>query len=433
MDVEDAAEITALFNAVSENPAALANLELPHEALVGETPPTPGEGGWQVTGSPAPIERILTKFTREVPGAHIAIEKLNGFPSGVSLLPSDKVVNAILGLSLENFQPEDTVANHITFYVGKAWLKANRIHPWSVQFSRFDDEEGTWVPLRGKLVREDAELIFYTVSPPRFSLWAISGASKVPPIRFRADSLKISRLRADARQDVRIQLQVTNVTTQSRKYNAVLWLNGQVHASKSLTIDNNATETVIFDVRLDPGNYKVRVDKLSGDLTIGSPTPEATPAPKPASTPPLVPTATPAPASTPATKPTSTPALVPTATPALPSTPASGPTPTHVPAPTPSPTAALIPVLMPTATHLPTSIARATTIPPTEAPISATLPESRPTPTPVGQPTATPSPASPVGGGCGAPAYEAKSVYGDWLLLGLAMVGLMLGARTRRS
>ena len=78
-------------------------------------------------------------------------------------------------LAPENFNQEDVLANHIAFFVTKGWLENNSIHPWSIQFNRFDEERRAWVPFPGKLVREDDQQIFYGVMPGgQFSPWAIS-------------------------------------------------------------------------------------------------------------------------------------------------------------------------------------------------------------------------------------------------------------------
>ena len=320
-DTQNAAAITAMFNGVADDPDALANLDLPQEVIIREIAPTPGEQGWQLTGSPAPIDQILTRFSSELPGAHIEVVDVDTLPSGVRELPGNLVVNSLFTLTPENFQTKDMVANHVTFFVEKAWLDDNGIHPWAIQFNRYDDEEDAWVPLLGKLVGEDNERIFYTVSPPAFSLWAITGATEVPSVRFRAIDLRISPELADAGQEVQIEVQVFNLTSEPAEYNAVLWLNGQVHTSQNVVIGSTATETVIYTVQLELGDYAVRVGKLSGSFTVTPlgplPTPVATPEPTPVATPEPAPVATPrpAPAATPEPAPAATPVPAATAVP----------------------------------------------------------------------------------------------------------------------
>ena len=182
-------------------------------------------------------------------------------------------MNSIFNLTPENFDQDDVITNHVTFFVEKAWLEENGVHQWSVQFNRWDAELAMWVPLLGKLDREDEERLFYTVAPPSFSLWAITGAAEVPPVRFTADNLQISPASAEAGQEIQIQLQVSNNTNVAAEYNAVLWLNGDVDTSQSVVIGANASEVVSFTtVQLVAGDYIVRVDKLLGDLTVTAPT-----------------------------------------------------------------------------------------------------------------------------------------------------------------
>ena len=272
-DVEGVTAITAVFNDVTEDPDALARLGLPHEVITRETAPTPGVQGWQATGSPAPIEQILTRFATEISGAHVEIEDVAELPAGVPALPEGLVVNAVLRLTAENFQSEDAVANHVTFFVAKSWLEANGIHPWSVQFNRFDEEDGVWVPNLGKLVREDQERIFYTSVIPGFSLWAITGTTEPPSARFRAENLSVSPTAADAGQDIQVTAQLTNLSSQSAEYTAVMWVDGQAFASVAVTIGATATETVTFTVQASPGVHTIRIDRLLGGVRVEVPTP----------------------------------------------------------------------------------------------------------------------------------------------------------------
>ena len=228
-------KFTELFAGVSTNQVALQNINLPQELLTGEvqlqngvngfvltsssnpgtknqgqTPaakiaigfvptftasaatPRPSENRAQPAGTTAPIAEILTRSSDPIPGARIVVSDVDGLPANVPTLPAGLVVNSLFTLTPENFQPEDMIANHLTFFVEKEWLAANELHPWSIQFNRYDEEKGRWVPLLGKLINENEERIFYTVSPPEFSLWAITGAKDVPPVRFQSISLSIS-------------------------------------------------------------------------------------------------------------------------------------------------------------------------------------------------------------------------------------------------
>jgi|GEM_PF-1878626 PGF-pre-PGF domain-containing protein len=300
-----------MFNEVATSSVALANLKIAHQIIVKENPPKPGEKGYQKTGSPAPIEDILTRFANEIPDAHIEVIDVDELPADIPTLPEGLVTLSMFTLTPENFETEDMITNHVTFFVEKTWLDENEIHPWSVQFNRYDPDNGRWVPLLGKLIREDEEFIFYTVAPPKFSLWAITGAKEVPPERFQASSLSISPAQAAAGEEVLVEAFITNITTEPAEYNAVLWLDGEVHASSSVSIGRLSTAVVSFTTSLEEGTYAIRIDKLLAELAVGpvaapGPTPEpatdGTPAPTlPAPTPlpgsTLVPEATPSPSS----------------------------------------------------------------------------------------------------------------------------------------
>ena len=275
--LNNCARLTDVFRGAGRtSPEALENLAgptgIPIEILGEDFPPMLGQtdgGFWQLGSStPAPLDQILIKLPRLIPGARVIIEDVVGTP--VPHLPAGEVLLPLVRLTPENFQQGDIVATHVTFFVEKSWLEANNVHPWSVTFNRYDEESGQWVPYLGKLVRDDADRIFYTVQPDRFSIWAISGESTVPPARFQADNLTISPALAAESQNIVIQAQVTNLTQETAEYNSVLWINDQVYESRLVTIGADATVPVTFNIQLAPGFYAARIDRVRGPIIVSA-------------------------------------------------------------------------------------------------------------------------------------------------------------------
>jgi PGF-pre-PGF domain-containing protein len=268
------ATTAALTAGIAADPAALAALgaAMQVEAWVAETAPAAGaspvEGTWQSVGSPAPISQILARYARTIANAHVVVADVTELPAGVPALPAGQVVSGYVRLTAENFKAEDLLTSHITFFVEKSWLAANKIHPWSVQFNRYDEQQKAWAPVIGKRVREDAQRVYYTVTPPRLSLWAISGSTAVPPVAFRVDDLSISPAKGQAGQAITIQTKVTNLGGQPAEYTGTLWLNTQVHASKAQAIPAGSTVAVSFTVQPPAGSYNVRIDRLLGSFTV---------------------------------------------------------------------------------------------------------------------------------------------------------------------
>ena len=156
------------------------------------------------------------------------------------------------------------------------------------------------------------------------------------------------------------------------------------------------------------------------NITVGGPTPTATPAPVPTAT--QAPPATPTPRPTATQAPPATPTPEPTATQAPPATATPEPTATQAPPATavPEPTATQAPPA--TATPEPTA---------TQAPPATAVPEPTATQAPPATAVPGPTPTAPPngGGGCSAPASGAVPLDGGWLLLGLVLPGLMLARR----
>jgi PGF-pre-PGF domain-containing protein len=325
-DPRDSTKVASVLREATQDLEVLENIELPHEVITRETEPTEGKSGWQSTASSMGVVRILTRFSAAEPAARINVKEVHDLPASVPALPEGLVVNSLFLLTPEDFHPRNVLANHIKISVEKGWMEDNNVHPWSVQFNRFDDERDLWDPFLGKPVGEDEDRIYYVVSPQAMSLWAITGMGEVPPTHFRIDSLAITPTHADAGRDFQVQAQVTNLTSGTGVWNGVLWLNDQAHESRSVDIGTGASETVTFSLRLDPGTYDVRIGKLVRHLTVETPPIQ-----------PLAPTAPPEPEPTkvivPAQSPTKTPVPVQMPTPV----PVKSPTKTPEPAQTPTP------------------------------------------------------------------------------------------------
>ena len=370
----DAFAITSVIHDVVNDPIAFANLDIPHQASVLGNKPEPGVKNWrgltlrspsiqtrfvppvsdiqsfvvnsmlsdaimasanvtlayeptiegatleavpfaaQVVDAPPPIDAILTRFREGVGDVGISVEGHTSLPVGVRALSDELTVNSIFTLTPEGFSQEDIITNHVTFFVKKSWMEENGIHPWAIQMNRWDADQFTWVPLLAKLDSEDEENIFYTVAPPGFSLWAITGAPVLPPERFEDSTLQISPATAVVGEEITVQVFVSNLTDEDAEYNAVLWVDSDVDSSQNVIIPAKTTATIIFTTTLEEGDHAIRIGKQLGDLTVAAPAPAPTATPVP-------PAATVVPAAT---------AVPPTAAPPI----AAPPQPTQAPAAT---------------------------------------------------------------------------------------------------
>ncbi|MCH8988695.1 MAG: PGF-pre-PGF domain-containing protein [Chloroflexi bacterium] len=273
----------ALGAGIAGAPGALAALGavIPVESFVPENPPLEGVDPatgqvWESVSTPTAIEQILAKFPRPEADAHVEVTEFPALPEGVAPLPPGDIADAYIGLSGENFNEDDLITTHVSFFVEKSWLQDNDIHPWSVRFNRYDEERGAWVPFVAKRVREDEDRVTYTATPSGFSLWAISGRSDLPPIQYRVDDLRIDPPQIRERQEVTVEAKVINLGATTIIHNLTLWLNGRVQASKSVIIPPKTTLPVSFVFEPREGAYEVRLDRLVGRLQVGQAPPPPT-------------------------------------------------------------------------------------------------------------------------------------------------------------
>ena len=136
---------------------------------------------WAVlVGSPIPIDKILGKFHEATTGIRVTVQSLTDFPTDAPEFPTGELVYSLFSVDVENVQPEDLVAAHITVFVEKSWLEETQVHKWSIQVNRFDSERGSWDRHQAKRIREDEDSVFYSVVVPGFSDIAITGSRELP-------------------------------------------------------------------------------------------------------------------------------------------------------------------------------------------------------------------------------------------------------------
>ena len=235
------------------------------EAWLPEVPPQEGadrtgDGQWQDVGSPPPIDNILARFSGNVPGAYTEIVSVLDQLAQLANLPEGTSTYDVVSIDPQGFGSDDTVAAHVTMFIDKQWLTANQVHEWSVQFSRYEGSTDSWVPTQSKRVREDETNVYFTVTVPGFSTWAIHGSENPPAVRFVEDGLRVEPAVVDLGQEATVSLEVTNQTDEPGVYFANLWVSGQINRVQEYAIGAQETITVDlpFAASVD-GVYDIRV------------------------------------------------------------------------------------------------------------------------------------------------------------------------------
>jgi len=63
---------------------------------------------------------------------------------------------------------------------------------------------------------------------------------------------------------------VSNLLDENAEYVAVLWVNGAMNSSETLALGPKESSNVSFEISPEEGSYEVRIDRLSGILSVSS-------------------------------------------------------------------------------------------------------------------------------------------------------------------
>ena len=302
---EDAAAIgEALASGPAKDPDALAALGelLPVTPWLPEDAPREGPsrystGVWEKAGSQGVIDLVLVKLTQPGRRSNVSVTALpvgmlskfqertagaterkleDTTPTSAGTLrsklpapPVGQVVAALVRLVPSGFPTLDFIAGHVTFSVEKSWLDENGIHPWSIQFSVYDLEQRAWLSSSAKRVREDAERVYYSVVVPTFSTWAILGSEEPPEPSFRVDDLTIAPAQPREGEPVTVEARVTNLTSEPTAPIVAVYLDSLADSAQRVLLGPNEARTITFDVEPKEGAHEVRLDRLTGKLTVG--------------------------------------------------------------------------------------------------------------------------------------------------------------------
>jgi len=177
----------------------------------------------------------------------------------------------------------------------------------------YDEAADRWVELACVV---DTRNNTITASIEHFTTFAIIGAviplepvePTLAPAAFTPGSLSISPVEVNIGDEVAISLLVANTGGKSGSYEVTLKINGEVAATKEVTVSAGLSKEVIFTISKDiAGTYSVDVNGLTDSFVVkeavATPAVAATPEPEPASTLTLPATHTPPPTHAPPAKP----------------------------------------------------------------------------------------------------------------------------------
>jgi PGF-pre-PGF domain-containing protein len=284
------ADVSSIGEALAFGPArdtvALAALgrEISVEPWMPEKAPRIGPSktmdGYWVAVAPAQaiesslVDQVLGKYADEA-GARIKVQDVPEKPEDVPVPENGDKILSYVKLTAEGSTTDAVIASHVTLVIDKLWLIDGDIHPWSIQFNRYDEERAAWTPHLAKRSGESASEVYYTVAPSGFSLWSVSGREgEIPPKRFVVESLYAGS--AYEGEELTVTSRVTNLTDSPQNYNAVLWLNSEAYMTRSVLIPGGLTKEMRFTLSLPAETYDLRMGRISRTLTIKQPKEVAT-------------------------------------------------------------------------------------------------------------------------------------------------------------
>ena len=338
-------------------PRADSALPLPQiiditDSLATYNVPKTRAGAWvTLVQDRAPFDHILGKFSKDLSDVGVSLEDLSKSGEGLPDLGSGRIVGPYFRVEIGNASPEDITVAHVTIFVEKEWIQSNGLHPWSIEFNRFDDGLNVWVPFPSKRIREDSTRAYYSVAVPGFSVLAVSGSESLPEEVFKVSNLAVIPSAPLSDEPFTVSVGVTNTGTSLATYPGSVWLDGTVEAAQAIALEAGESRRVEFTLAKSTGVYQIRVDRSLANLIVGSPAPTAIPVP------------------------------VPTAV-----------SPTATPVPTVEPTAIAIPTAAPPPPPPATPTATATAPPPEPEPLVSPVPTSEPAPAPAATTTSAPVP-----------------------------------------
>ena len=266
---EDAETINQALEPAQDDRQCVNTLggEVPVQTWMPEQPPQEsedpsGEGEWQDIGSPIPVENILGRFRSAIAGAKTIVNNLTNRPDNAQPLPAGRIPYAYVDIGRENFTNDDLVAAHVTLSVEQTWLESNQVHEWSMSFSRYDQATTSWVPTQSKRLWEDEDRVYYSVTVPGFSLWALHGSTEAPQVVFVENDIRISPQTIRAGGAAVVTFKVTNTSGQAGIYFANLWLDQQISHSLEVPVGPGQTRNISLPLVIAvPGSYEVRVGR----------------------------------------------------------------------------------------------------------------------------------------------------------------------------
>jgi len=231
-----------------------------------------GDGYWLAVASPQMIEssvvdKVLGQYSDETSTAQMKVEDVGVKPADVPVPQVGDEILSYVQLTSENTDANNVQASHVTLVIDKLWLLDGNIHPWSIQFNRYEEDRAVWTPHLAKRSGENASEVYYTVSPSGFSLWSISGREgEIPPKRFLVESMNAGS--AYSGEEFTVTSRVTNLTDAPQNYNAVLWINSETYRTQSVLIPGGLTKEIRFVLSLPADTYELRVGRIARTVKI---------------------------------------------------------------------------------------------------------------------------------------------------------------------
>jgi len=127
----------------------------------------------------AAITALEISVLRTVEDVRITIRELVDRPAEIAIA-APGVIYRYLEIIKENIADDDISSVTITFKVEKAWIAAQGVDENTITLKRYNAENGEWVSLPTVKVDEDATYIYFSVTSPRLSYFAISGIVNSP-------------------------------------------------------------------------------------------------------------------------------------------------------------------------------------------------------------------------------------------------------------